>query len=281
MKINNLPIQIDALKLCYKAFNPNIFSDLLTINSNETINYGKFTVVKLRGKYYTSVLAVCIMVANEKRSVATITFSRFPAKDGSPQLFITPRNPTLYDNMYKVIQCVAHTLELSLGNITTLDICQDSTHSIVNTVKSMFANDMYTPKINGKIITDRKEYRKEIKYIYSGTLDNPRKYLTVYVEQADGATLKFYNKKAEIENYSDKTYILRKYGNPKTLYRTEVHLLQEDIADFEKVSGTKVDPFKLDEKTLENIFYYKIENILQFKVGKENVDWRVLLQKTE
>ena len=62
------------------------------------------------------------------------------------------------------------------------------------------------------------------------------KYLTVNIKQkkaikdkSKGSTLIAYNKKAEIANSSDKTYINSHYNNPAKLHRLEVHLNNDEV----------------------------------------------------
>ena len=50
--------------------------------------------------------------------------------------------------------------------------------------------------------------------------------------KCDGITIQAYDKKAEIENKSNKRYILDYYGNPKHLYRLEVRLHYQELKDY-------------------------------------------------
>lgn len=49
--------------------------------------------------------------------------------------------------------------------------------------------------------------------------------------KAKGLTVCAYNKTAEIST-SEKDYILGYYGNPKSLYRLEIHLNSQDVTDY-------------------------------------------------
>lgn len=82
-----------------------------------------------------------------------------------------------------------------------------------------------TTIINGKAVKDRKKVLQGVSFEYSSTLDRLN-HPTITVKQkkaiankCNGVTVQAYNKKAEIDDHSDKRYILDYYGHPKRLYR--------------------------------------------------------------
>ena len=142
--------------------------------------------------------------------------------------------------------------------------------------------------MNGKRIIDRDEDRAEITYTSSGSLNDQHKYQTINIKQRNairdkskGITVLIYDKAAEIGNSSDKQYILSYYGNPKRLYRTEVHLNAEDIKNHVERIGIQYTPLILfDEAVLESMFFHYLGSVIRFQSRKYDVSWEHLLGRS-
>jgi hypothetical protein len=145
-----------------------------------------------------------------------------------------------------------------------------------------------TTILNGKRITDRDEDRPEISYTYSGSLNKQDKYKTVNIKQrnaikdkSNGITVQTYDKVAEISNKSDKQYIMQFYGNPKRLYRTEVHLNSDDINNYIERRDIQYTPLILfDEAILEDMFFHFLESVIRFQSRKVDASWEHLLGRS-
>ena len=100
-------------------------------------------------------------------------------------------------------------------------------------------------------------------------------------DKSKGITVLTYDKAAEISNASDKKYILERYGNPKRLYRTEVHLNAEDIKNYVERIGIQYTPLILfDEATLEDMFFHFLGSVIRFQSSKMDVSWEHLLGRS-
>ena len=87
-----------------------------------------------------------------------------------------------------------------------------------------------------------------------------------------------YDKKTEICNSSGKQYILDYYGNPKSLYRTEVHLNNEDVNAYIKRTGTDNSPLLyINDVVLEDMFFYFLGSVIRFQSNSTDVGWRRIL----
>ena len=100
-------------------------------------------------------------------------------------------------------------------------------------------------------------------------------------DKSKGITVLTYDKAAEIGNASDKQYILDYYGNPKKLYRTEVHLNAEDIKNYVERIGIQYTPLILfDEAVLEAMFFHYLGSVIRFQSRKMDASWEHLLGRS-
>ena len=100
-------------------------------------------------------------------------------------------------------------------------------------------------------------------------------------DKGKGITVQTYDKAAEISNASDKQYILERYGNPKKLYRTEVHLNAEDIKNYVEHRNIQYTPLILfDEAILEDMFFHFLGCVIRFQSCKIDTSWQHLLGRS-
>jgi hypothetical protein len=179
-------------------------------------------------------------------------------------------------------------LGLTFHNVTSLDLALDTPFSVSPLVKAYLHNKDVTTILNGKRITDRDEDRAEISYTASGSLNKQNKYQTVNIKQRNalkdkskGITVQTYDKAAEISNASDKQYILERYGYPRRLFRTEVHLNAEDIKNYVEHRDIQYTPLILfDEVTLEGMFFHYLGSVIRFQSRKMDASWEHLLGRS-
>jgi hypothetical protein len=148
----------------------------------------------------------------------------------------------------------------------------------------MFRDKTITTIINGKAIKDRKQLLKGCDIDYSTSLDR-LKYPTITIKQKkaitnkqNGITIQAYDKKAEIEQSSDKRYILDFYGQPKRFYRFEVRLHYQELKDyFSKASIEPVIDTMSNQELLLDMFFYHLAAVLRFTKGRKKLDWPTLI----
>ena len=294
-RVCNRPIQLDALTICYEVVHPFYYEQLSALDYGECLEINEFRLYRIEGRYYDNISA--IRVWNSSRviewGVLKFNLSRGVTQSnthtsGNLKVWVSLNNKTLYTDDIHYLTSIGQRFGLEFHNVTSLDLALDTPFSVSTLIKKYLHNKDVTTILNGKRITDRDEDRPEISYTNSGSLNKQDKYRTVNIKQrnalkdkSNGITVLMYDKRAEIINVSNKRYILDYYGNPKKLFRTEVHLNTKEIRDFVKRKGILYTPFILfDEAILEGLFFYYIKRGLRFRSRMIDVSWEHLLGRS-
>lgn len=282
------PIQIDALQVCFSVVNPYHYEQLKVLEIGDTYSPYEYILQRVEGRYYNNIYNIIVIDSDaEAYEFGQLKFNLNNGNEegnahtnGTRKVWISLNNETLYSDRLSFFDYIASTLGLELHNITKLDLCLDTPFNVSKSVWRYIRNKSITTILNGKRITDRDEDRPEISRILSGSL-NKDKYMTLNVKQRNaifdkskGITVISYDKEAEIRNISGKKYILQHYGNPKHLYRTEVHLNNEDISHY--LSTRNIDLtywLFIDEALLEDMFFHFIGSVLRF----QGITWQEIL----
>lgn len=288
-------IQIDALTICFKVTNKHLFEQLNLIPMGEHLENGDITLTRIDGRYYTHIYSVCVRYKDEACDIGSLKFGLNHGQeegnthnDGSSKVWITLNNRSLYPVKIDALENAANALGFVPHNITTLDLCLDTPYNISKVVYRYIRKNEITTILNGKRIHNRDEDRPELSRILSGSL-NKDKYMTMCIKQrnalrdkAKGVTITTYDKASEIRNASAKDYILNFYGNPTKLYRTEVHLNNEEIRNYFNRYRIVLDYqlFK-DNGLLENMFYHFLNSVIRFQMGRKPIKWEEILGKPE
>ena len=289
------PIQIDALTLCYEVEHTFYYDQLRQLVFGASIDLNEFQLTRTSGRYYDNVYN--IQAWNGEK---TITFGQMKFglangdeesnthKSGLRKVWLSLNNETLYTQDFHFLTFIEQRLGLVFHNVTSLDLCLDTPFAVSPLVKTYVHNQDVTTILNGKRITDRDEDRPELTYTTSGSFNRQDKYKTVNIKQRNairdkskGITVLIYDKTAEIYNASDKQYILERYGNPRRLYRTEVHLNAEDIKNYVERRDIAYTPLLLiDEAALEDMFFHFLNSIIRFQCKAEDVSWQHILGRS-
>ena len=288
-------IQIDALTLCYEVENTYCYDQLRQLDFGTSIDLNEFQLTRTTGRYYDNVYNIqawngekTITFGQLKFSLANGNEESNTHKNGLRKVWLSLNNETLYSEDFHFLTYIEQRLGLTFHNITSLDICLDTPFAVSPLVKAYVHSQNVTTILNGKRITDRDEDRPELAYTTSGSLNRQGKYLSVNIKQRNaikdkskGITILTYDKAAEISNASDKQYILEHYGNPRRLYRTEVHLNAEDIKNYVARKGINYTPLILiDEATLEDMFFHFLNSVIRFQCKAEDVGWQHILGRS-
>ena len=294
-RVCNRPIQIDALTICYEVVHPYYYEQLSTLNHEECLDMDEFRLCRIDGRYYDNVYAIYLYNGTRdiewgylKFNIARGNEQSNTHTNGLRKVWLSLNNETLYTDEFHFLTYIEQRLGLTFHNITSLDLALDTPFSISPLVKAYLHNKDVTTILNGKRIIDRDEDRAEITYTTSGSLNKQGKYLSVNIKQRNairdkskGITILTYDKAAEICNASDKQYILEHYGNPKHLFRTEIHINAEDIKTYVERKGIQYTPLILiDKDSLEDMFFHFIGSVIRFQSRKVNVSWEHLLGRS-
>ncbi len=289
------PIQIDALTSCYEVEQPYYYEQLSNLDYGECLDLYEFQLFRTEGRYFDNVYAIHLHNGTRNIEWGYLKFNLARGDEqsnthtsGNRKVWMSLNNETLYTDDFHFLTYIEQRLGLVFHNVTSLDLALDTPFSVSPLVKAYAHNKNVTTILNGKRITDRDEDRPELTYVTSGSLNKQGKYLTVNIKQRNaikdkskGITVLTYDKAAEICNASDKQYILEHYGNPKHLYRTEVHLNAEDIKNYVERRGIEYTPLLLiDEATLEDMFFHFLGSVIRFQSREIDTSWQHLLGRS-
>jgi hypothetical protein len=176
-------------------------------------------------------------------------------------------------------------LNFDFNNYTAIDLAIDSNVNFTSLIKRMIRNKAITTIINGKAVKDRKQVLQGVSFQYSTSLER-LKHASVTIKQKkaisnkkNGIVVQAYDKKAEVEQNSDKRYILDFYGQPKRLYRLEVRLHYQELKDyFSKVNGEPIFESITNQELLQDMFFYHLSAVLRFTQGRKKLDWLTLIK---
>ena len=284
------PVMIDAFTVCCEVENSVLFNKIASLEFGEVMEFEDFSLTRVDGRYYRNVYNITYIENEEVKTLGQLKFGlncgtieSNAHANGKPKAWIEIDNEALYSKSLGYLGYICEILHLNAHNHTVLDLCKDTPFNPSTSLHKLYRDKSKTTMLNGKRVINRDEDRPEISRVLSGSL-NKDKYQTIYVKQRNaikdkkaGASLKTYDKAAEIHNSSNKEYILEYYGNPKKLYRTEVHLNNEEIKDYLKNRNIELNPYMPDYKVLEDMFFYHLNSIIHFKDGKEDIKWEQLL----
>ena len=281
-------VQIDALTVCFQVVNTYHYNNIKELDYGEVYELEDFNLVRITGRYYNNIYSILYNDGEKEQEFGVLKFNLGGGENthtnGNHKAWISLNNVILYSKDISYLGYITQMLGIDYHNITTLDLCLDTPFQVSNTLKKHIRDKKLLTVLNGKKVKDREEDRPEITYISSGDLDRD-KYLTITVKQrkaihdkSKGVTLTTYDKAAEVRNSSNKQYILDYYGNPRKLYRTEVHLNNGEIKDFLNTIGAELNVYMFDEAILEAMFFYHLNSIIYFKKSrKEAITWEQLL----
>ena len=294
-RVCNRPIQLDAVTLCYEVVHPYYYEQLRTLDYGECLDMDEFRLYRIEGRYYENVYAIRLDNGTRDIEWGYLKFNLARGDEqsnihtsGNRKVWMSLSNQTLYTDDIHFFTYIEQRLGLEFHNVTSLDLCHDTPFAISPLVKAYAHNKNITTILNGKCVKDRDEDRPELTYTTSGSLNKQTKYLTVNIKQRNaikdkckGITVLTYDKAAEISNASDKQYILERYGNPKKLFRTEVHLNAEDIKNYVERRGIDYTPLILiDEATLEDMFFHFLKGVIRFRSQTTDTSWEHILGRS-
>ena len=283
-------VMIDALTVCFEVENHYHFDRISSLDFGETYDLYEFQLVRIEGRYYDNVYTITYMDDDTEIEFGQLKFNISRGSEsgnlhenGNLKVWISLNNQTLYTKDLYNLGFIATKLGLEPHNITTLDLCKDTPFNVGKSLRKLIKDKTATTILNGKRVKDRNEDRPEITYTSSGSLNKNDKYMTVNVKQKNavkdkskGITLTTYDKAAEVKNSSGKDYILNFYGNPKNLYRTEVHLNNQEVKDYLEGRGLFFNYYMIDEALLEDMFYHHLNSVIRFEKGKDHITWEDL-----
>lgn len=284
-------IQIDAMTVCFEVTDRFHYDQVSELEFGQVYDLYEFQLIRIEGRYYNNVYAIIYLdgdcqveFGQLKFNIGKISNPNNLHDNGSPKVWISLNNLSLYSDDQYNLDYIATKLGLEPHNFTSLDLCLDTPFNVSKPLRKLIKNKAVSTILNGTKVKNRDEDRPEITYTTSGSLNKDNKYITVNVKQRNaikdksrGVTITTYDKLAEICNSSGKDYILNFYGNPTKLFRTEVHLNNAEIKDYLEGRGLSLNYYMLDEALLEDMFFYHLNSVIRFEQDKEKILWEHLL----
>lgn len=285
-------LAIDALTICYTPKSLDVLERLASIEVSQTIDYVDFTLLRVEGERDCTYRIYYANERGENKAMGTLSFNLKEDRLANEYLaWIRAENETLYNGDFWCVSYVAQVIGLVFHNFTTLDIAIDTNRNplrIIELFKTLGKKDeRITTIINGKAI----DWGKPLERLLADA--KGANYITPFVtnllscrtlsirpikakkDKSKGATLTIYNKANEVEQESGKQYILEKYNNPTYLWRTEIHLNNEQIKDYVKEHeelASNPHAIFLREHLL-GLFYRNINSIIRWRIGRDKIGW--------
>ena len=278
IKTNITTTIIDGLRLCYTA-EPRLLEDLKGMILGEKTQHNGYLLYRIKSVHFD--FAYAIKDAN-REDIGVLYFGQ-QLDEERQFVWFKVENKVLYDpDRLRAVLQFPESLGYRFDHFTAIDLAKDFSKNITYLILRMLRKPELTVIVNGKAIKDRKE---EICHVVCGvSLDRVRKE-SFYVRQqkaehdkTKGLCVTSYNKLREIEQEGSKQYILDFYGNPKRLYRLEIHQNSAEIADFckrQKIAQS-VD-LLFDKDFLTEMFYYHLGAVLRFTNKRKRIAWHELL----
>ena len=280
----------DAMTVCCEVENSELFNKIATLEYGEVMEFYDFSLTRIDGRYFKHIYIIRYNEFGVDKTFGQLKFGLNSGglennnfENGKRKAWLTLSNRGLYESDMYYMGFICETLHLNVHNYTSIDLALDTPFDVSRMLYRLYRNKEVTTILNGKRITNRDEDRPEISRTLSGSL-NKDKYHTIYVKQRNaihdksrGVSLKTYDKLAEIRNSSDKEYILDFYANPRTLYRTEVHLNNDEIKDYLNKRGIDLNPYSMDWSVIEDMFFHHLNSVIRFERGSEKITWENLL----
>lgn len=274
-------IKIDELKICYVTDIENLmkFEGAEARKFIDCFGYRFYRIINDRFRFFFD-----IMLDGEQ--VAQMKFWHYTDLNNKViYVYFKVANAVLYDkNRFAEVLKLPTLLNLVFNNFTSIDLACDSTQNFPSLIKKMMRDKEVTTIINGKAIHDRKTLLQGVTFDYSTTLSRlVHPTITIRQKKAitnkcDGIIIQAYNKKAEIENKSNKRYILDYYGNPKHLYRLEVRLHYQELKDyFARQYIVPTTEVVLDGDLLTDMFLYHLGAVVRFTRCRRKILWQDLI----
>ena len=275
-------IVIDELKLCYIADREQMacLAEVAVGSSVELYHYKFYRFLNERFRFFFEVVEDGVKVAHLK-------FGHYTDKEDAPlYVYLKVLNRVLYDAVrLQRLLALPDKYGMVFNNFTAIDLALDGGINFPSLIKRMMRDKTVTTIINGKAVKDRKKVLQGVSFEYSSTLGRLN-HPTITVKQkkaiankCNGVTVQAYNKKAEIDDHSDKRYILDYYGHPKRLYRLEIRLHYQELKDYFVMLGKYPSPEDLfDAESLKKMFFYHLSAVMRFTRGRRKIDWETLLK---
>lgn len=242
-------LHLDKLKICYTL---NETSSLIDLQSNPTDTFEladwSFKLRRVDGNHFNYIYEIIYIEYDsndfyniDEQVFGKISWGLRSDKDEAfkDYVWLHIDNRQFYlkynhkiKNRLVYLEYIETALGLQFNNITNIDLAIDDRINFSKQLIKLIRNKDYYPIINGIKITNRKKLIEDIIYIGVGNLERIKEYSVIVQQKKNDISVCSYNKKREIENKSNKDYIMISNDSPKQLHRLEVRIKSDAIKDF-------------------------------------------------
>lgn len=130
---------IDALTVCFEVTDRYHYDRICELDFGQTYDMYEFQLMRVEGRYYNNVYTIIYMDGDSQVDFGQLKFNIVKVANpsnfhdnGNPKAWICLNNQSLYTNGQCYLGFIATKLGLEPHNVTTLDICLDTSLILVN-----------------------------------------------------------------------------------------------------------------------------------------------------
>ena len=223
-----------------------------------------------------------IIIQGSRLGVLTINAS-------IPYAFITIENKALWTkfscdykgnfcNEASLILPILNNLELTVNNISSIEVCIDVNSAVKSRIKKAIKNVELDLYLNGKKVTSHSERLQGVLHIFERSRERILNNDTLYIKNSEGsAHFKIYDKSQELkESTNYKATRTEDWDGFTPKERLEITARKKHIREYMKYRNFEcseefMDAIFYDEKERGHLFWWLARKLMYFKDGDGNI----------
>lgn len=271
-------INLDKLEITYTASNE--LKDYIA--NNDVVLFNELKLIKQESRMYTNEYAIWGSDYNKDKGGVynrLIGFIYFGCPNPNRQnVYVSYLNECLYDN-YMIASrfYIEESIGLEFKCVSKIDIAIDFNFNIINRLYKLYKNNNYNLIVNRKKIENLNTIVKDVVHI-AGNNNRKRPFAnpTFYIHNDNHSlSLKAYNKTNEINQSSNKQYIVDNIGFNR-LYRLEVscanHKVIKKSLDMINLTDEELYSKLQDETTLILLFMNILDRLIRVQYKRKSLN---------
>lgn len=272
---HNFKINLDKLEFTYSASN-----ELKEyISNNDVIMFDEIKLIRQESRMYANEYAIWGCDYKQDKGIYNrlIGFLYYGSHNPNRQnIYISYLNECLYDNYMLASRFyVEEVVGLEFICISKIDIAIDFNFNIINRLYKLYKDSNYSLIVNRKKIENLNSTVKDVVHIAgNNSRKQPFANPTFCIHNDNNSlSLKAYNKTNEINQSSNKQYIIDNVGFNR-LYRLEVscanHKVIKKSLDMINLTDEELYSKLQDENTLISLFMNVLERLIKVQYKRKS-----------